>query len=442
MLEMEIFLFVEGKEYLHKQYENLVEQLDMLNEVIKKNDGTFSFIITGFIIVNNIPVVIFPKNYLLPDSDVKIKHEAMVLMRVLMKYRLEKGHDPKEMDLLYGNTVNSTGRIISAISLIEDFQENGILKRKIRVDSSNHQGYIDWNATVNKTIPHISHKRPFYLKPIMRTSSVDDVNLLTQIHKYAVKESLDLWGWLFGYDDEEMERIQLPYSVEMAISYLNAELRKTFIQREIFVIKCLIDYLDSHSGQNKEKRFEVLATPFFNMTWEAICGYVYSNDYINLAKWVAQPIWDSNVIKKNISQRPDILFVDKSTFYILDAKYYDYNKTIPGWHDVVKQLFYKYTIEAKVKKSKELKVKKYENVLIFPENSDLKFTYLGRIYVEGVVDLGEVNAFAINTKEAMEVYALGRLSDARTILGIELCKTHEQNTIKRLSAYTETMQGN
>lgn len=441
MAETGILLFVEGKEYPYKQYETLIEQLGMFNEIIKRNNDTFSFNITGFIIANNSPIVVFPKNYLLPVYDKDIKHEALILMRVLMKYRLENGHEPREMELLYGNTINSTGRIIPAISLIEDFLENGILRRKNRVNSSRHQGYIDWGTTVNKTIPYINHGKPFYLDPIMRISSVNSTNLLTQIHEYVIWESLYLWGWILGYESTKVEKVQIPCSMEIATGYLKAELRKTFVQREIFVIKSLIKYMDSKSGQNDAKSFEVLATPFFNTTWEAICGYMYTNDYINLAKWVAQPVWDSSVIKKNISQRPDILFVDKSTFYILDAKYYDYNKTIPGWHDVVKQLFYKYTIEAKVKKSKELKVKKFENILIFPENSDLDFTYLGRIYVEGVIDLGEVNAFAINTKSAMETYAFGRMSDARMILEIELSRVHEQNVVKRLGTYTETMQG-
>ena len=44
---------------------------------------------------------------------------------------------------------------------------------------------------------------------------------------------------------------------------------------------------------------------------------------------------------KNNSPKPDIIIYDENhKIAIVDAKYYDFNKSKPGWADLVKQFFY------------------------------------------------------------------------------------------------------
>lgn len=418
-----IQIFVEKQRYLISDYQSIIDSIDIADELIKKDLNGFEFKITGFIITCNKPLIIFPKNYHIPSNHEQIKKECMTLLQVILKYRMEKFHVPEEMQLLFGDENHSTGRIVSSIELIEDYLRNGFIIKKREIVSSKKIGYTDWNATVNKLTPVITHGKPIYLQPVKRNKVYDTDNLLTKIHKWVINDCICTWGWLFGIDENILE-IANPYDSQLMINVLKNELIKTFIQRDVSVIKNLINYIEAKHGSEKVTSYNTMATPYFNLIWESICAFVYSNEYANLSKWVAQPVWDGPIILKNISQRPDILFVNYKTFYILDAKYYDYHNTIPGWHDVVKQLFYKFTIESKLRNSGNKTIESYENVLIFPENSKNDFTYLGRVYVDGVMDLGEVKAFAINTKCAMEAYSSGRKDKFRDELLIQIEKVN------------------
>ena len=121
-----------------------------------------------------------------------------------------------------------------------------------------------------------------------------------------------------------------------------------------------------------------------------------------------QPVWESDLVDGHISQRPDIFMVHNQGLYILDAKYYDYNHNVPGWHDVVKQLFYRHTMKS-IEHSREYmrtlpNTREIHNAFLFPGN-DSDFQYVGRVHVPRVADLGEIRAFAIDQRKAMSAYA-------------------------------------
>ncbi|MBM7615612.1 hypothetical protein JOC73_002185 [Alkaliphilus hydrothermalis] len=63
-----------------------------------------------------------------------------------------------------------------------------------------------------------------------------------------------MWGWLYGVDSETIpqEYQLLPCSKDKAIIALYQELKETYIQREITVIKNLISYLSAESGKTSE----------------------------------------------------------------------------------------------------------------------------------------------------------------------------------------------
>lgn len=418
----ELLIFVERNEYSIDSLKDIIKKLKENNFVRFSDNKKFYFIVTGFIIINNRPIVIFPKNYLLPNKVKDIKNESMLLLKVLLKYKMEKKHDSEEISYPYGYDENNISRVMSSFLLLEDYMNNGIIRRKINIKAQNRCGAIEWSTTVNKTMPYIVQGRPMYLEPFMKSRMINNDDFLSFIHKYVVSECIKKWGWLFGCTDELLENSKLLYETDVIIYYLKKELVKTYVQRDIFIIKSLISYFESTIGEDKMYNMEVMVTYYFDYVWESICAYIYENEYSTLSKWVAQPIWESNLINKQISHKPDILFINNDTFYILDAKYYNYNISVPGWSDIVKQLYYQHIIKAKIESSNEIFIKKYENILILPENSEKSFTYIGKVYINDVPDLGEIKAFAINTKEAMKTYVLGSKSNFREQLIREIDK--------------------
>lgn len=384
--------------------------------VIKKFGNGFCFKIVGFLLLDNKIIVIFPKGFLFSNNK---NDDAAVLLQVLLRYRNNRNLAHEEVQMLRGDNIFENGRIVSTISILDDYQKNGYLKRTRADESHDVQGFTDWNRTVKTCRPLLSHRRPVYINPVIRSTQTDTASIIARIHKFVIAECFSSFGWIYGNTIENSSE-KMPLSSREAISILEMELQNTYVQREVVVLKLLIQYLSAKTGHNETQTIELLATPYFHNTWEAICGYIFENQYATLKEIIPHPKWKNAKVNGHISQRPDILYKSDSKLYILDAKYYDYKKNLPGWHDVVKQLFYKFTIEksryTQLVTSKDTIFTDIVNVFILPENSNDDLVHLGDIYVENVDELGELHVFSVNTRNAMHLYAYKKKSTYRSLL--------------------------
>lgn len=416
--------FSEGAEYSVKNYPLLVDTLSGDGSYISVRSGRFSWNVTGFSIVDNIPIIVFPKNYTVPDNDKDIRYEAVLLLKALLRYRNEHEFDVEESELLFGNSFNDSSRISSAIFIIEDYLQYGLIQRKHEIYTTTRLGRTDWARTINKTIPLIGKSGVVYPEPVRRVNTFDTGNILRQIHGFIVGDCASLWGWLLDFDGEELEVKQLPCPLDEAIDILHEELTNTFVQREITLLNTMIEYLNALRGVRDNSKMEFLCTPYFHWIWEAICGYIFDNDYNHLKIYVPSPEWHSDKFSAGIEQRPDILFHDEDTLYILDAKYYNYHRNVPGWHDVVKQFYYRLTmmkaLNSQMIEGELAEIRKIENVFIFPGDKGSGTQYLGYVDVKNVDELGRVKTYLVDSLMAMRAYALREESDFKINLIAEL----------------------
>lgn len=392
------------------QYPQIADDLGNYPEICVVYNNSFQFKFTGILIINNIPVVIFPKNYCFSDTLEGRVQDASILTRVLLRYRNEPIHEIEENKYLFGDSENINTRITTAIRIIEDFRMYGYLHRTQELSSTVRKGRTEWSKTINQTIPTINHGRVAYGSPIMKSSRDDSSNIICKIHRFVIAEAVRMWGWISGIStDHEMVDAILPCTIEEGIIKLQYELRTMYVQREINLIKMLIAYLKAVAGRERNYNKEILGTQYFSFVWEAICGYIFYNKYPVLSALVPQPKWESDIVQGRISQRPDVFTVHKNVLYILDAKYYNYNNNLPGWHDVVKQMFYRHTVLQKLKSSSGRKMLPrntvVKNAFLFPGDADVSLQYIGRVFVDEIDDLGEVKAFAVNQREVMKIYA-------------------------------------
>ena len=136
--------FSEGASYSVKNYPLLVDTLSGEGSYISVRSGRFSWNVTGFSIVDNIPIIVFPKNYTAPDNDIDIRYEAALLLKALLRYRNEHEFDVEESELLFGNSSNDSSRISSAIFIIEDYLQYGLIQRKHEIYTTTRLGRTDW----------------------------------------------------------------------------------------------------------------------------------------------------------------------------------------------------------------------------------------------------------------------------------------------------------
>jgi len=386
--------------------------------IIETYGDSFCFKAVGFFMCDEKIITVLPKGFTLTDNPV---NDASVLLRVLLRYRNSRNLEPEEKRMLFGDSLFKNGRLVSAIALLDDFKSNGYLRKLITSNSRITGGFTDWNRTITTITPLLNNGRPIYANPVRRSIFTDTDNMFCKIHKSIIYECIALLGWLCELDSSNFEIAPMPVSFEEAKSIIKVELRNTYVQREIEVLKLMLQYLSAKSGDQTSQSVELLMTPYFHNTWEEICGYLFGNQYSILKNIVPRPMWRNSKIKGVLSQRPDILYIHNKNLYILDAKYYDYNVATPGWHDVVKQLFYKYTIEQNIASNEDLSdsiqdVSSIKNVFILPENGHDDCVHLGSIYVENVQELGDIYVFSINIQKGMQQYAYREKSQYRSDL--------------------------
>jgi len=410
--------FTEQEFYRSSDYAEIIKELENKPNVLVLKSGMFKFLVSGIIIVQDYVLVIFPKGYIAPKDIESFKSETYILLQTLMRYVNENNLNPDESELLFGNGENVINRIASSMLIIEDFEKYGLINRSKTISSPIYPGRIEWSTTIRKTTPYQNHGRTIYLTPIMNHNVNDTNDSIRAIHEYVVDSCINLWGWLLGYT-EEIYVDELPMSLEEAIYILDIARNDSYVQRESTLFSLLIEYLKALSGNFETRRYEIFATPYFSFVWEAICGHVFENQYASLKVLVPQPIWVSDVIEKSVSQRPDSLFISGDRIFILDAKYYDYKISVPGWHDIVKQVFYKYTIEKHMIMqsyySHGIELKNISNIFMLPGNEKYDFTYLGYAEVEGIPELGKIQTFTMDLRKAMFCYAFRRRDDLREV---------------------------
>ncbi|MFW6030097.1 MAG: LlaJI family restriction endonuclease [Halanaerobiales bacterium] len=399
--------FNEGVKYPKYQVNNIEEEIFERNICYRKNDEiVFNFV--GFLIINNEVIIVFPKTYSIPDRNEELKKHIKLLAGVLLKYRNEGSLSEEEKELLGNPDKNKyANRIAAALLLIKDFRENGFVRREKKDNRINAGNNIDWARTVKEKPPYFSNNTPYYIDMIVRHSRIDYMNMLFLLHKYSVNMSFKKFGWILGEGNykSNLGISKMPCDVYLADHILNKEMQKTFVHREINLIKSIREFILGSAEDEIKSKIDIFGTCYFHHIWEKMCGNIFNNEYTQLKKYIPRPVWrlSSNNSSTNYrNQIPDILFKDsiKSKLYILDAKYYNVNSSLPGWHDLVKQFYYYYSI------NQHSDILELENILVFPGiiRDGYIFKYYGFVEIENYSSLGRVDACILDIRVTMESY--------------------------------------
>lgn len=129
------------------------------------------------------------------------------------------------------------------------------------------------------------------------------------------------------------------------ISKLKNELNQAYSDRDINLLKLLIQYLNSEAGAEKSNL--IIGLNKFHFCWEHMLGQVLKYT-VSLNDKLPSPAYiDQNgkvLTADRKTMRTDIILHHKESELctVADAKYYAATNvsSAPGWGDIVKQLFY------------------------------------------------------------------------------------------------------
>ncbi|MEY8238886.1 MAG: LlaJI family restriction endonuclease [Cycloclasticus sp.] len=269
------------------------------------------------------------------------------LLQALLKYYQSKNSgvyaQDNEEEVIGGRSLSL------ATALLDDYRSNGLYVRRMKERSSN-SGKVNWSDTIARSTPYPTVNGHMYLDLVTSRSryisNCETANIHAQVMKELFSDYGVLWLGLPSYFDEQLELMSKPLgNTEMQVAYLQRELQVSYSERDMFLIKGLIQYLRIKKGSNKNN--VLIGVLKFHSLWESMLDECLIGKYDVNSKLpvpVYQTADDEFIPVAQKGQRTDTVLkhCKESRFAVVDAKYYEASSpaTGPGWPDLVKQFYY------------------------------------------------------------------------------------------------------
>ncbi len=275
---------------------------------------------------------------------------ASMLLQALGRYYSHKSSGASEGrdNELIGKTSLSL-----ASSLMEDYRANGLYVRRKKHHTLN-QGRADWKKTIFRLTPYPSNDTPIYLDTVTSSTRYVSDCETARIHSHVLKDIQQKYGALLSAQvdctNDRLERMPEPIpSLEGQLAALDKELSASYSERDIQLIGMLQNYIEDKIATEGAEL--LVGTRKFHNVWEGMLdkclpGKKEINSQLPVP-YYQQGEYFIEVPRKGQKTDTVIENEDKSRWAVIDAKYYDASSPIsaPGWHDLVKQYFYKTAAE-------------------------------------------------------------------------------------------------
>lgn len=337
---------------------------------------------------------------------------ASLTMRVLARY----GREVESRKGIAGSPGDNAALAALIYDLARDFRDNGIYSERERYRARN-SGKPDWKRTISREMPFLTSSGiPVY--PDTRTTRSLDSHemLLAQIQAAVLSEIVEKHSWwlsgiasrageLRSFRPPPLPRFLWPGKLRLLLPSLYA-------RRPVFLANTMMSYLDETSG-NAEGDF-VCGVEDFSSVWEHMLRKVLPgveegwNAKLPKPGYVRAVSGEVEMLERGM--QTDIVVRDGTHLTVVDAKYYEATGkgSVPGWPDIVKQLFYEMAIKAVVADGTTV-----SNCFAFPSGgvSSQPFETV-RIYYPDQAMVGafpEIRCRYYDIRSVMEAYRSGNL---------------------------------
>jgi len=331
---------------------------DLAQELTDKGliaeDGARRVSFCGMILINNTANIFLPRSSGLSDLSCEDSIPlAASVMKAVNKYGTDKKTKVTAQDVEDGN--RGLGQLSLIKELLDDFCQNGIYSKRNKITSLNN-GRTDWKRTVGNIVPFLGKNGvPVYIDAYCNRRKYFTDCEISAIHAMVIRELDEKFGWLITRNNRliapELSEFNSPVGDEQYdISVLQKELQVTYSERDMRLLRNLVEYINNSSG--KQQSSFIAGVRDFHYAWEHMLGRVLEHT-VNLNSELPSPAYitkEGCVLTANEkSMRTDIIMEDKQNrkWAIVDAKYYAANSVAnaPGWPDLVKQFFYEKALE-------------------------------------------------------------------------------------------------
>lgn len=390
--------------------------------VLRKGSAGDIVAFVGIALSEDAVVVSFPKGFNITaalQSDEVLRKAALLMIRAIAKYKADNPLEAAKDDALDG-TLGSQ-MLYYAFQILDDYFSNGLISRTRSIVSQSSGGNVVWQRTISRSAALHFSDGVLYQKPYTRARIVNSKDVLRLIQQHVVKDCFRLIGWLFNAaEPQELQGPSLNWNHEDLLAELTREKAVTYSQREIKIIDLMDGYLRESSTRQGSSRVSLFGSLHFELIWEDACKVAFCSLAQLQKKLVPQPRWHRNSSLNGFSydmharQIPDILAMHESILLVVDAKYYNTSVSLPGWHDIVKQIYYQDTIERRLSCDTELKrmlgVTATANAFLFPGEVVDGVHLAGDVSIPAIDDgnrWGCIDAYHVDVSACLTAYVNG-----------------------------------
>lgn len=420
------------------------------NSILLKNAQSGSDFV-GIKITQDEREIVFPMGYHLEKTEIdtsKIekKERAQILNLIKSISRCENFRKGQIISRLNGkNTAEFPVRAM--LYIIEDFLDRGsYYTEKESLYTKDSGGKISWARTVKKIKPVVSDSGIAFLNFIVRKNRVQENRLITELHKYCVRKSFEIFGFLYSplmpeeglLQENDVLRNRKDYA-----EFLQEKMDSTHIESSLELFSNMLDIINNFDSEDETKEASY-GTECFQIVWESLVDSVFGTVSQNQKKKYFYPStkWifaDGTKPRRNMPLRPDTIMILGEACFIIDSKYYSYSMlknprgensaeddetesvlahgSVPGSDSIQKQITYAQYIDRSVKNSIccpkvpenfRFAPENIWNVFILPEdNAEKKMRYIGKAscgWQDGSKGYHTVYAVTLDTKFLLENY--------------------------------------
>ena len=425
---MDDFLNIDPNEPLYKYCRNATN----------REDDTFVGIKSEHIENKTIISIHFPLGYKISQDDEVLRDEIIQLMSVLNEYNDQQSViDEIQPDQLL-KTVSFP--VQAYLTVILDYLNNGYYQIKEDMYVQGTSGAISWSQTIKKEDPIAMKSGFIYQKYRVKHHSETDKDLINEISKYCVYQSMLRLGWVY--------KLPLPpkpvMTRELPIygQYLDGMIYKTNKDEEKRIFKAMSRILNFENTNNDSSEF-YFGTNRFEYIWERLIQATYGNKdkeyYFPKTKWLLSFGRD----RANAALEPDTVMGEGDDLYILDAKYYKYGETripsdLPDSSSINKQISYgeNVAVNDKFKAERDAGMEIY-NAFLMPYNAEQE------IYSQITDNYFSVGEAVADWKQSTESYqrVQGILVDIKFLIGNN-CKPNQSEITKLAEAIKKSIENN
>lgn len=293
-----------------------------------------------------------------------------------------------------------------AMSIVEDYVNNGIYLEYEKNSVLRRDGRVDFSKTIKKCKPLLTEQGSVYLEYITHIKKINDEEIIRNIQTIALNAISKEIGWLIGFS------IRLPiehgsHSINKRSVYALHEAKQTsFNTRKLVLIDLLLKYIKNTNKENSTLASNIFVGTAYSF-WEEMVSKVFGNlskREVNKLFYVrhAYKLKSTDKVTRVMDPlMPDAIFMNADNICVVDAKYYSQNN-LPSNEDITKQFIY----NAKAVKKYGDKFN-YNNWFIIPTDQPTNVSDIEVIFdtqVSPTLDFAPIRILYANIEEVVYKY--------------------------------------